>query len=54
MKKISDPSLLAKLEGKEPRSVSTPPIPKKVNAPKEVTDDALLQNYNKTTNVFPQ
>ena len=43
MKKISDPSLLAKLEGKEPKSVSTPPTPKKVNAPKEVTDDALLQ-----------
>jgi len=43
VKKISDPSLLAKLEGKEPKSVSTPPIPKKVDAPKEVTDDALLQ-----------
>lgn len=43
MKKILDPSLLAKLEGKESKPSPVPPAPKKVDAPKEVTNDALLQ-----------
>jgi len=41
MKKILDPSLLAKLEGK--KSAPVTPAPAKVNVPKEVTNDALLQ-----------
>lgn len=43
MKKILDPSLLAKLDGKESKPAPVTPAPKKVDAPKEVTDDALLQ-----------
>lgn len=43
MKKILDPSLLAKLEGKESKPTPVPPTPKKADAPKEVTNDALLQ-----------
>ena len=42
MKKILDPSLLAKLEGKASAPV-TVPQPKKVEAPREVTDSDLLQ-----------
>ena len=43
MKKILDPSLLAKLDGKESKPAPVPSAPKKVDAPKEVTNDALLQ-----------
>ena len=43
MKKILDPSLLAKLEGKESKPTPVPPTPKKADAAKEVTNDALLQ-----------
>ena len=42
MKKILDPSLLAKLEGAQPPKPATPKVTQ-VDAPKEVTDDALLQ-----------
>ena len=42
MKKILDPSLLAKLEGAHPPKPATPKVTQ-VDAPKEVTDDALLQ-----------
>jgi len=42
VKKILDPSLLAKLEGAEPPKPATPKDTQ-VDAPKEVTDDALLQ-----------
>ena len=40
MKKIVDPNLLAKLEGKQPASTPTPKIK---TQPKEVTDSELLQ-----------
>jgi len=42
VKKILDPSLLAKLEGAKPPKSATPKVTQ-VDAPKEVTDDALLQ-----------
>ena len=42
MKKIVDPNLLAKLEGKQPAPTSTP-TPKIKTQPKEVTDSELLQ-----------
>ena len=40
MKKIVDPNLLAKLEGKEPKPVPTPKVKLE---PKEVTDSELLK-----------
>ena len=40
MKKIVDPNLLAKLEGKQPTPT---PTPKNTKQPKEVTDSELLQ-----------
>ena len=44
MKKIVDPNLLAKLEGKQPAPTPTPtPTPKIKTQPKEVTDSELLQ-----------
>ena len=42
MKKIVDPNLLAKLEGKQPAPTPTP-TPKIKTQPKEVTDSELLQ-----------
>jgi len=42
VKKIVDPNLLAKLEGKEPNPVSAP-TPKIKTQPKEVTDRDLLE-----------